>query len=73
MLAFAVVIAGIGWYMAHRPERASRVFTFGMRPPFGEKFAIAWCKILGWTFTIVFSFAIVFYLILIPLDILHTR
>ena len=59
--------------MAHNPGRAYRIFTFGAKAPFGEKFAIAWCKIVGWVFAAGSAFGIVLYLILIPLDLLRPR
>jgi cytochrome b561 len=73
MLVFAIGVARLGWFMAHCPGRAYRIFTFGAKAPFGERFAIVWCKIVGWAFAAGSSFGIVLSLILIPLDILRSR
>jgi hypothetical protein len=73
MLVFAVALSRVGWFMAHNPERAARFFTFGTEPIFGSNFGTAWCRIVGWTFTWGFGLGAVLYLILIPIDILHSR
>ncbi len=59
--------------MAKSPERASRFFTFGSDPSFGSKVVIAWCRIVGWFFTVFFSLGVVLYLVLIPVDLCHAR
>jgi cytochrome b561 len=73
MLVFAAVVARTGWFMAHAPERALRFFTLGTDPVFGKTFGATWCRTLGWIFTWFFGIGVVFYLILIPIDIFHSR
>jgi len=73
MLVFAAVVARIGWVMAHNPERALRFFTFRTEPAFGKTFAEAWCMTLGWIFFWFFGIGVVFYLIMISIDIFHSR
>ena len=73
MLVFAAVVARIGWFMAHNPERALRFFTLGTDPVLGKIFETIWCRTLGWIFTWFFGIGVVFYLILIPIDIFHSR
>jgi cytochrome b561 len=72
MLVFAIAILKAGWFMAHKPQQALRFFTFGTEPIFGAKLGTAWCKISGWIFVCGSVFGIVLYLILIPIDILHS-
>ena len=67
-LVFAVVIARLGWYMAHNPVRTLRFFTFGTEPAFGHKAGVAWCRFVGWFFAVGGSLGVLFYLILLPID-----
>lgn len=73
MLLFAAATATLGWYMAHNPTQALRFFTFGMEPAFGKKLGVAFCKALGYLFCAFMSAGVVFYSILIVMDILHGR
>jgi len=71
MLLFAAAIAILGWYMAHNPIRTLRFFHFGMEPAFGKKFGVAFCKTCGWTFSVGMSAGVIFYFVLIMMDIAH--
>lgn len=51
MLVFGSGVGRYGWFMAHNPERALRVFTFGIGPGFGRRFFIQWNRAAGWFFT----------------------
>jgi hypothetical protein len=73
MLMFAAATARLGWFMAHNPERASRFFTFGTEPAFGKRLAIAWSIAAGWFFTVGGCLGIALYLVLIPIDLFHSR
>jgi hypothetical protein len=73
MLVFAAAIARLGWFMTHNPARASRFFTFGTEPSFGKWLALAWSNAVGWLFTLGGCFGIALYLVLIPLDLFHSR
>jgi TRAP-type C4-dicarboxylate transport system permease small subunit len=73
MLAFSLLFAFFGWNAAHKPERALRVFTFGTEPIFGKKLGIKFFRLFGWFCFILFAFGAIFYLILIPLDILRSH
>ncbi len=67
LLCFACAFSWVGWLMAHYPQKAARFFTFG-RPE--TKFAVSYCRIIGWIFAAVFALGAIVYLILIPLDLL---
>jgi hypothetical protein len=67
-LVFAVIIARLGWYMAHNPVRTLRFFTFGTGPAFGQKVGVAWCRFVGWLFAVGGSLGVLLYLVLIPID-----
>ncbi len=73
MFFVAAAIARFGWFMAHKPERAIRIFLFGQDPAFGRRFAIAWSKSVGWMFTIVGCFGSVLYPVLIAFNLFHAR
>jgi hypothetical protein len=73
MLVFAVAGLKMGWLMAHKPERASRFFTFGTEPIFGGNLVTSWCRIVGWVFTWGSGFGVVLYLVLIPVDLIRSR
>jgi len=73
MLLFAVALARLGWFMAHNPERASRLFTFGTEPAFGKRLALTWGRAVGWFFTVGGCLGIALYLVLITIDLLHSR
>jgi cytochrome b561 len=69
MLFVAAAMARLGWFMAHNPERAIQFFGFGLDPAFGRRFSSAWSKAAGWFFTVFGCFGVVFYLVLILLDL----
>ena len=73
MLGFAATMARFGWFMVHNPERACRIFLFGQEPAFGKRFAIAWSRTAGWMFMAGGCFGTVLYLVLIPIDLFHSR
>jgi hypothetical protein len=73
MLAFAVLMAKLGWYMAHNPMRALRFFTFGTEPAFGNRFGGVWCRVVGWRFAVGGSLGVLLYLVLIPFDFWRSR
>ena len=54
-LAFAILIARVGWAMAHNPDKALRWFTFGQEPMFGKAFGLRFCQIVGWFFVVGMS------------------
>jgi cytochrome b561 len=73
MLVFAAAVAVVGWLMAHNSARASRFLTFGLEPAFGAKYCIMFTRFLGWFFFIMSGLGTVLYMILVPLDILHSH
>jgi cytochrome b561 len=73
MLIFAGALARLGWFMSHNPERASRLFTFDTGSPFGKRLALTWSRAVGWFFTVGGCIGITLYLVLIPIDLLHSR
>jgi len=71
MLFFAAAVARFGWFMAHYPEKAIRIFTFGTEPACGKRFGLTWSRVVGWIFTVGGCIGTVLYLILIPVDFFH--
>jgi hypothetical protein len=71
MLVFAAAIAWLGWFMAHDPERASRLFTFGSEPAFGKRFVLSWSRGVGWFFTAGGCLGSALYLVLITIDLFY--
>ena len=71
MLLFAAAAAPLGWYMAHNPAQALRFSTLGTAPLLGEKFGVAFCRALGWFFSVFMSAGVLFYIVLIIMDVLH--
>ncbi len=59
--------------MAHNPERGYRIFLFGQEPAFGKRFAIMWSRTVGWMFTVGGFLGTLLYLVLIPIDLFHSR
>jgi hypothetical protein len=73
MLVFAAATARFGWFMAHDPERASRLFTFGTEPAFGKRFVLSWSRVVGWVFIVGGCVGSALYLVLIAIDLFHSR
>ncbi len=73
MLVVAAAMATLGWYMAHNPTRTLRFFTFGTEPAFGQRFGVAWCRIVGWFFAVGGSLGMLLYLVLLPMDFWRSR
>lgn len=53
--------------MAHHPQKAARIFTFGHSE---TKFTVSYCRIVGWLFAAICALGAIMYLILIPFDLL---
>jgi hypothetical protein len=73
MLGFAILVAKLGYYIAHNPTRTLRFLTIGTEPAFGHKFGAVWCRIVGWVFAVGGSLGTLLYLVLIPLDFWRSR
>jgi len=69
MLAFGCGTGRYGWFMAHNPERALRLFTFGTEPTFGKRFFLSWNRGVGWFFTVFGCLAIAASLVLLAIDL----
>ena len=69
MLAFGCGVGRYGWFMAHNPERAFRLFTFGTEPTFGKQFFITWNRGVGWFFTAFGGLAVATFLVLLVVDL----
>jgi hypothetical protein len=71
-----LILAGcaclVGRYMTRRPEAIVRAITLG-GPMFGQRFGVAFFRVVGWVFTVVFGLGSLMYAILISLDIFHHR
>jgi hypothetical protein len=55
--------------MAHNPERAFRLFTFGTEPNFGKRFFLTWNRGCGWFFTAFGCLAVATSLVLLAVDL----
>lgn len=68
-LTFAYAMVRYGWFMAHNPERALRLFTFGVGAAFGKKFFLSWSRGVGWFFTGFGCIAVAGSLVLLAVDL----
>jgi hypothetical protein len=66
LFGFAGAISWVGRRMWKHPEKACKVLTFGQPP---NRFSIAFLRIVGQVFTVMFALGAVMYLIMIPLDL----
>jgi hypothetical protein len=69
MLVFSSATGRYGWFMAHNPEQALRLFTFGTEAAFGKRFFLGWNKGVGWFFTVFGCFGIAVFLALLSVDL----
>jgi len=72
-LLLLVVSAGICYLsvrMARKPEIVLRFITLG-GPMFGERFGIAFFRVVGWIFAVTFGLSVILQAILIPVSIFH--
>ena len=61
--------SSIGWFVAHKPERTFRVFTFGIRPE--RRFSVGFFRVWGWFSAVFFAAGTVFYLVLAIVDLIR--
>jgi len=55
--------------MLRHPDRTIRFFLFGSDPPFAQRLALLWAKSSGWLFTVIGTFGVILYLVMIPIDL----
>jgi hypothetical protein len=60
----------LGRSIIRNPERTIRFFLLGSDPPFARSLLLLWARASGWLFAAGGAFGVVFYLVLIPIDIL---
>jgi hypothetical protein len=69
LLAAALGLVLLGWRVAHRPDKAYRMLTFGLTVP--NRFGIAFFRIVGWCWAVGGILGAALYAILIIIGMLR--
>ncbi len=68
-LLFAAGMVFLGRLILRHPDRVVRAFHLGTEPALGKKFALLWAKSSGWLFTVIGTFGVILYLVMIPIEL----
>jgi len=71
LLLFAAAFAAFGWFLARKPSKAYRLFTFGVMPVPERSFFVGFIKVTGWLFAVLFAVGAIGYSFLIVLDLIR--
>ena len=70
-LMFSAATEILGWLIERQPNRFIRFFRFGMGTQ--SRIVLGISRIMGWFFLAMGCVGVLLYLIMIPVDLLHSR
>jgi hypothetical protein len=70
-LMFSAAMTLLGRLIARQPNRMVRFFTLGMGSE--TRIALGFSRITGWFFLVMGCVGVILYLVMIPIDLLHSK